>query len=76
MSQEYRDIQEVLNVVSDLRNEIAELKQRVRDLERIEESRSDREGYAEHGDRYAGKHPRSCACDRCLQRQFGSWGSR
>jgi len=68
MSQEYRDIQEVLNVVSDLRNEIAELKQRVRDLERIEESRADREGYEAHGAAYAGKHPRSCACDRCLSR--------
>ena len=68
MTQDERDIQEVLNVVADFRNEIAELKERVRDLERIEESRGDREGYEKHGSAYAGKHPRTCACNRCLSR--------
>jgi len=68
MSQEYRDIQEVLSIVADLRHEIAELKDRVRDLEQCEVSRGDREGYEAHGSAYAGKHPRSCACNRCLSR--------
>ena len=57
---------DIRELIQDLRNEIVELKERVRDLERIEESRGDREGYAEHGSLYAGSHPRTCACNRCL----------
>jgi hypothetical protein len=49
-----------------LKQEIADLQERVRELERDQQRRQDEQGYAQQGTRYPGLHPRQCACNRCL----------
>lgn len=51
----------------ELLKEVAELRARVRELERYQQRQEDERGYAERGDRYQGAHPRRCACNRCLR---------
>ncbi len=63
-------IQNLKTSVQDLRNEIFDLQSRVRSLEYSQQEETDRRGYEEKGTRYAGSHPYSCACDRCLSRRF------
>ena len=68
MTQDERDLHELINTVSDLKSEIYNLKQRIRTLENKAQREEDRRGYEKQGDRYAGEHPRSCACNRCLSK--------
>lgn len=49
-----------------LQNTLADLQERVATLESKRQHEEDVRGYAEQGVRYSGKHPRTCACNRCL----------
>jgi hypothetical protein len=69
---EIMNMQDLLDRIVALEAETRRLAERVKDLEYCQQQKQDEEGYAEQGSRYHGRHPRTCACDRCLQRQFGS----
>ena len=45
---------------------IESLRSALEPLRQAVQQREDERGYAEQGARYQGKHPRSCACNRCL----------
>ena len=63
--------------INKLAKMVLELRERIADLEQVEQRREDREGYEQHGSRYTGRHPHRCACDRCLVGLAGlSYGTR
>ncbi len=68
MTQDERDLHELINTVVDLKNEIYALKERIRTLENKAQREEDRRGCQEQGERYSGSHPSSCAYNRCLTR--------
>lgn len=63
------DLHDLLMRIEALEADNRRLSERVSELERIQHKADDERGYAEQGAHYSGKHPRSCACNRCLQRQ-------
>lgn len=74
-------IAELMTIVSTLQEDVSALKQRISQLEYNTGEESDRvaalayeaqrerdeRGWKEKGARYQGKHPYTCACDRCLR---------
>jgi hypothetical protein len=60
-------IQMLTRELHQLREQVGEMSERLSTLEYFQQREEDRRGYEEQGPRYTGRHPSSCACDRCLR---------